>query len=361
MIEEDVPLAPRTTLQVGGPARFLARCHGEDELLEALCFARDRRLPSWMLGGGSNVLVADAGLGGMVVELTDTAMELESDGDEHVRLRAAAGAPWDALVELAVEEGLAGLECLSGIPGKVGAAPMQNIGAYGQEVAETLESVEVLDRARGTPVRIAAAECGFAYRQSHFKGRWRERFVILGVTFRLPRHDVGTLRYPELAKSLGTRLDGAAPRLAELRAAVLEVRRRKSMVIDPNDPNRRSAGSFFTNPVVDPEVAERTRAVFGGGSGMPTFPMPDGRVKLSAAWLIENRGFSRGFRLGRAALSSNHCLALINPGGASAADLVALAAHVRGRVRDACGVTLRPEPVFLGFGDETEVLLDRLA
>ena len=352
--ETRVPLASLTTLEIGGPVRYLARCRAGAELGELLDWVRKGRLEVFILGGGSNVLVADAGFNGLAIQLEDDSIELEARG-EHALVRAGAGGGWDALVERAVAEGLGGLECLSGIPGRVGAAPMQNVGAYGQEVAETICEVEAVDRETGEAHRFAGGRCGFGYRTSHFKEAWRDRYVITEVAFLLPRRDTGTVRHPDLKRLLGVVEGGPEPRLAEVREAVLEVRRDKSMVLDPGDENRRSAGSFFTNPVVGPETASRIRR--RASRQMPAYPAVGGRFKLSAAWLIEEAGFERGYAQGRVAISSRHALALVNSGGATAAEMVALASKIRRGVRDAFGVTLEPEPVFLGFEQDVDTLL----
>lgn len=344
-LEENVPLAPLTTLGVGGPARYLARCPTPASLAEAFAWARERGLETFVLGGGSNLLVADAGYDGLVVSIDDEAFTFEDEGPDAVIVRAGGGVDWDRLVAATVDAGLGGLECLSGIPGLVGAAPIQNVGAYGQEVAETITAVHVVDRTTGEVARLAPEECGFAYRRSHFKGAWRDRYAVVRVDFRLARRATGAVRYADLERRFGA---GASPPLAEVRAAVLEVRRSKSMVLDPDDPNRRSAGSFFTNPVVAPAMAEDVRRRLGADD-MPVYPAPDGRVKLSAAWLIERSGFRRGERHGRAGISTRHSLALVNLGGATTEEIIALARRVRGGVRERTGVTLEPEPVFLGF------------
>ncbi len=352
---EDVPLAGLTTLGVGGPARYLARCRSAASLAEVLDRARRRALPVVLLGGGSNLLASDAGFPGIAIQLADESIEVVEAGDGAVRVRAAAGVDWDALVARTVAAGLAGLECLSGIPGKVGAAPIQNVGAYGQEVAEAIRAVEVVEIATGKRRVLPGSECGFAYRHSHFKGPWRGRYAVVGVEFLLPRRRWGTVRYAELRR----RFTSSRPGLEEVRRAVLAIRRSKSMVLDPGDPNRRSAGSFFVNPVVSAAAAEEVRACCPGVTGrpMPEFPAGDGQTKLSAAWLIEEAGFERGERRGRAGISSRHSLALVNRGGATAAEIVALAAAVRRRVREVSGVTLEPEPVFLGFKEDVATLL----
>ncbi|RMH15419.1 MAG: UDP-N-acetylmuramate dehydrogenase [Acidobacteria bacterium] len=357
-LAEQVPFAELTTLGVGGPARYLARCPDVPALVAALELAERRSLPFFVLGGGSNLLVADRGYDGLVARLDDRTLSWRDEGG-WVRVAAAAGVPWDELVTRAVARGLGGLECLSGIPGLVGAAPIQNVGAYGQEVAESIADVDVVERRSGRRRRIAAAHCGFAYRHSHFKGRWRQRYVVTRVSFRLPRTDRGTLRYADLEERFAGR-DGPPPTPAEVRAAVLEVRRAKSMVIEAGDPNRRSAGSFFVNPQVTAERAAEVRQIArrrGVARPMPAFPAADGRLKIAAAWLIEAAGFRRGYRRGRAAISSRHALALVNLGGARAAEIVGLAREIRCRVREVFGVTLAPEPVFLGFDREVDELL----
>jgi UDP-N-acetylmuramate dehydrogenase len=345
-IEEGVPLAGLTTLGVGGPARYLARCRSAAALAALLGWARARQLEVFVLGGGSNLLASDAGFDGVAVQLADETVEFVEDGG-CVLVRAAAGADWDRLVARTVDAGLGGLECLSGIPGRVGAAPIQNVGAYGQEVAETLAGVEAVDLASGESRSLRASECGFGYRHSRFKAAWRGRYAVTRVDFRLAPAEHRTLSYPDLERRFPA---GSRPGLREVREAVLDVRRGKSMVLDPGDPNRRSAGSFFVNPVVTAARAEELRGAAGGS--MPAFAAGDGLVKLSAAWLIEQAGFRRGDRRGRAGLSSRHVLALINRGGATAAELVALASEVRAGVERRFGIRLRPEPVLLGFPDD---------
>jgi UDP-N-acetylmuramate dehydrogenase len=308
--------------------------------------------PLLVLAGGSNVVVADAGFPGTVLRIATRGIARTDAPDGRVRLEVQAGEPWDPLVARCVAGGLAGVECLSGIPGSVGATPIQNVGAYGQEVAETIVSVRALDRVSGAVHDLDAAACGFTYRSSAFKrtpGRW----VVLAVTFALERSELSApVRYAELARALGVELGERAP-LAEVRAAVLALRRGKGMVIDPADPDSVSAGSFFTNPILDPgafaalerRVAER----LGDGAGPPAFPEADGRVKTSAAWLIERAGFHRGHGDPRGiAISAKHTLALTNRGAGTTAELVALAREIAGSVRDRFGVDLVPEPVFVG-------------
>jgi len=348
-LQEDAPLAPLTTLGVGGPARFFLRAEDADTVGLAVRWAHEQRLPLLVLGGGSNLVVADTGFEGLVLHLALRGLTLGADGT----VTAAAGEPWDDVVAAAVEHGLAGLECLSGIPGLVGATPIQNVGAYGQDVSETITQVRALDVHSGDTVAFTGADCGFGYRDSRFKQQDRGRYVILGVTFALRPGGAPALRYPELTRHLQDL--GHPPSLAETRAAVISLRRRKSMVIDPADPNRRSVGSFFMNPVVGQAVAEGVRAALRGtgrpeeAEHLPAFPTGDGRVKLSAAWLIERAGIVRGYARGAAGISSNHTLAIVNRGGATAHEIAALAREVRDRVHDTFGITLVPEPVLVGI------------
>jgi UDP-N-acetylmuramate dehydrogenase len=345
VIRDRVPLAPLTTLEVGGPARHFADATNEAMVAGALGWARARGLPVAILGGGSNVVVPDAGFDGLVVRVAPRGRSFQPERGGTVAVTAAAGEPWDDLVADTVGRGLAGLECLSGIPGLTGATPIQNVGAYGQEVADTIRSVRVLDRDSSGVHDLAAAACGFGYRDSRFK-REPERFVVLGVTFGLRAGGPPSIRYPELAAALAAL---PAPTLADTRDAVLALRARKSMVLRAGDPNRRSAGSFFTNPIVDPATADQAARRAGVAvDQMPRFAAGPGRVKLSAAWLIEHAGFGKGTRRGAVGISTAHALALVNLGGGSAGELLALAAEIRAAVRDRLGITLMPEPVVLG-------------
>ena len=347
MLQRDgVPLAPLTTLGLGGPARRLVTAYDEDEVVDAVRAADAAGGPVLVLGGGSNLVVPDEGFDGTVVRVLAHGLSVQPAGEGRVLLRASAGEDWDALVALAVGDGLAGLEALSGIPGLVGASPVQNVGAYGADVSHTVSAVRAYDRHADAVVDLAAAECRFGYRASAFKaepGRW----VVLAVTYALSAGALSApVRYAELARSLDVALGERAP-LARVREAVLALRRGKGMVVDPADADSRSAGSFFTNPLLDPAaaVALRERA---GDAEVPTWPEPDGRVKVSAAWLIQHSGFDRGHGDGPAGLSSKHTLALVNRGGARTADLLAVAREIRDGVTAAYGVELIPEPVFVG-------------
>jgi len=346
---ENVPLAPLTTLRLGGPARRLVEARDEDEAVEAVRSADAANEDPLVLAGGSNVVVADAGFPGLVVRLRFGGVRARRDG-ERIELRLAAGEPWDAVVESAVDDGLAGVECLSGIPGSAGATPIQNVGAYGQEIAESVLSVRAYDRAAGEVVELAPADCGFGYRSSAFKRD--PRHLVLAVTIGLWRTDASRpIRYPELARKLGVQ-PGATPPLADVRAAVLELRRAKGMVLDPQDPDSVSAGSFFTNPVLpagDFAALERRAAErLGAGAVPPRFPAPGGGVKTSAAWLLEHAGFGRGYGEGRVGLSRKHPLAIVNRGGGTTAELVSLARTLRDGVRERFGVELFPEPALVG-------------
>jgi UDP-N-acetylmuramate dehydrogenase len=332
-------LADHTTLRLGGPAGAWVRATTERELVEALSGVTG---PLLVLGGGSNLVVADAGFEGTVVEVATRDVRADVDGDDPscggVLVTVAAGESWDDLVAHAVERGWVGVEALAGIPGRVGATPIQNVGAYGQEVAQTIARVRVWDRTLRGVRTFANADCGFGYRTSRFKAD-PGRHVVLDVTLQLRQGSLGApVEYAELARTLGVELGGRAP-LADVREAVLELRRGKGMVLDAADHDTWSAGSFFTNPVVaSGQVPD----------GAPAWPQPGGLVKTSAAWLIERSGFHRGYAAGPVGLSTKHTLALTNRGGATTEQLLALAREVRGGVESAYGIRLVNEPVLVG-------------
>jgi UDP-N-acetylmuramate dehydrogenase len=345
-ILENVPLAPRCTMRVGGAARFLVEAWHETAVLEALEWATRHNLPCHVLGGGSNLVIADEGVDGLVLQTALRGVVVrESQGV--VDVTAGAGEPWDELVGFAVSRGWAGLECLSGIPGFVGATPIQNVGAYGQDVSETVTAVRAVDRREQRVVTLEPADCAFAYRDSRFKSREPERYVVLAVTYRLRAGGAPAVRYAELERHLEARGIGS-PTLADLRELVLSIRRGKSMVLDDADENRRSCGSFFVNPVVTAGELARVEAIVGDPS-MPRWPEPDGRVKLSAAWLIERAGFRRGEDDGPVGLSTRHALAIVAHDGARASQVVGFARRVRARVEERFGLRLVPEPIFWGF------------
>ncbi len=344
-------LADHTTLRLGGPAAHWVRASTEDDLVSAVAAADAAGEPVLVLGGGSNLVVADDGFPGTVVEVATrgVATDVDAAPDDPascggVVVTVAAGECWDDLVAHAVEQEWAGVEALSGIPGSVGATPIQNVGAYGQEVSQTIASVRVWDRTLRGVRTFAAAECGFGYRTSRFKAD-PGRHVVLSVSFQLRQGSLGEpVAYAELARALGVEPGARAP-LADVRRAVLALRGGKGMVLDPADHDTWSAGSFFTNPLLSVEQAAALPAA------APRWPAADARVKTSAAWLIEAAGFSRGFAVREgapAALSGKHTLALTNRGGATAADLLELAAAVRDGVASRFGVLLEPEPVLVG-------------
>lgn len=347
-IKENEALAPRTTLGLGGRARFLVEAESDGDLVSALESGRARGLRVGILGGGSNVVVPDNGFPGVVIAMTSRGIAREADGDK-VRVRARAGEPWDAFVAQMVRDGYQGLECLSGIPGLVGATPIQNVGAYGQEVMETITHVRVLERRTMKFSTLRADECGFAYRDSRFK-REPDAFVVTEVTFSLTPGAPAKLSYAELQRRFAE-AHAPEPTVENVRNAVLELRRAKSMVVDPKDPESRSAGSFFMNPIVEEAEAVRIvalatqRGLVDPKRSVPVFPQPDGKRKLAAGWLIENAGIARGMQRGSVAVSKAHALALVHHGGGTTRELLALADEVRAKVREAWGVELVREPV----------------
>jgi UDP-N-acetylmuramate dehydrogenase len=349
----NAPLGPNTTLELGGSADWFLEAAGASEVVDGLRWAADRDLPVSIIGGGSNVVVADTGVRGLVLKIANRGMEIERRHDRAI-LTAAAGEPWDEVVRAAVGEGLAGIECLSGIPGTAGATPIQNVGAYGQEVASVITSVRVFHRETREESVLEVGDCDFGYRSSLFR-RADNPYIVLEVVISLQAGGPPTLSYSQLAE----RFDGGSPpSLGELRAAVLDLRRSKSMVIDDDDPNRRSVGSFFVNPVVDGDtvasVVESARmiGVLDFDQFPPVHDVGNDRHKLSAAWLIERAGFPRGCVRGRVGLSTNHALALIHLGQGTTDELIDFARDIRRGVRSHLGIDLKPEPVFLGFDEK---------
>jgi UDP-N-acetylmuramate dehydrogenase len=338
-LQTQVPLAGLTTMGVGGPASRLLEVSTAAELIDAVRSADERCEPVLLLGGGSNLVVSDEGFDGLVILIRLCGVS-QVDG----RLVVAAGEPWDGLVSYAVTAGLAGIECLAGIPGLVGATPIQNVGAYGQEVADVITRVRAYDRSSGQLRDLPPAECDFRYRSSRFKGE-AGRWVVTEVEFALRHSGVSEpVRYAELSRALNGREQ--AP-LAAVRSAVLELRRSKGMVLDAKDPDTHSSGSFFTNPILD--TAEYTNLTDRAGAEVPCYTEPDSRRKVPAAWLIDQAGFGKGYGRGAAQLSSKHALAITNRGGATAADVVALAREIRDGVRERFGITLVNEPVLVGI------------
>src|SRR5262245_18090208 len=342
---ENVRLADHCTLGVGGPARFFVEARSEAAVLEAHAWARARNLPLMVLGGGSNLVVADEGVKGLVVKIALRGVHTR-EAHGAVEVIAAAGGPGDDLACMSVERGWAGFECLSGIPGLVGATPMQNVGAYGQEVSETVIFVRALDTSTGRIMTLENRECRFGYRDSLFRSDEPGRHVILSVGYRLRPRGPATVRYADVEKDLAAR-GVEKPSIADVRTSVLAIRRGKSMVLDPLDENRRSCGSFFTNPIIAAGelAAVESRA---GDPTMPRWPVPGGKVKLSAAWLIERAGYTRGRADGPVGLSTRHALAIVARDGARAQDVVGFARRVQTAVKERFGVRLTPEPVFWG-------------
>ncbi|WP_109485658.1 UDP-N-acetylmuramate dehydrogenase [Occallatibacter savannae] len=347
-IEENRELGPLTTLGVGGPARWFAEPETEDEVLEAVKWATAGGVPLFVLGGGSNLLVADAGFNGVVIKLGLKGVHVAiARADWERYYTAAAGEDWDTFVQRTVEENSAGLECLAGIPGTVGGTPVQNVGAYGQEVASTIYEVRALDLERNEIADFRADECAFAYRRSRFNTADRGRFVILSVVYRLTRGGSPILKYADVQREFPGE---SKPSLTEVAEAVRRIRRSKGMLLVEGDADCRSAGSFFKNPVIAEEKAAEIARI--AGAEPPRFPAgPEfpAMMKISAAWLMERSGFCRGFRLGRAAISSKHTLALVNLGGATAAEILALAHAIRTAVSAKFSIDLEIEPVLIGF------------
>jgi UDP-N-acetylmuramate dehydrogenase len=345
-MEENRLLAPLTTFGVGGPARFFLEARIEAEIVEATAWAKERGLPVFILGGGSNLIVSDSGYDGLVLHVALKGLETQETAvPDEVLFRAAAGEEWDGFVQRTVEANCAGIECLAGIPGTVGGTPVQNVGAYGQEVASVIDRVRVFDLREHAFVEFSAAECEFAYRCSRFNSRDRGRYVVTRVDFRLRRNGAPALKYGELQKAFAA---GAQPGLSEVADAVRKIRRGKGMLLVNGDADCRSAGSFFKNPVVRAEVARTISTA--AGKEPPVFPAGDpAHAKIPAAWLIEQAGFFKGYQRGSAGISSRHTLALINRGSATAAEILALAQEIRARVEDKFGIELEMEPVLVGF------------
>jgi UDP-N-acetylmuramate dehydrogenase len=356
-IEEHVPLAPFTTLGIGGPARWLLKATSEEDVVQAVQFARACNLPLFVLGGGSNLLIADAGFPGVVLRIAIPGISQEIAPDGSPVLRAGAGESWDGFVQYAVDADLAGVECLAGIPGTVGGTPVQNVGAYGQEVADTIAGVRCFDTQTSEFVELSNEDCGFAYRTSVLNTTERGRYIVVRVDFRLQPGGTPKLAYADLRKHFGLTVAGLpgditpaeSPTLPEVADAVRAIRRGKGMVFDLADPNSRSAGSFFRNPIVRQERLLQVAEVAGlGVDAVPHWPAGDGMVKLPAAWLLERAGFVRGFALGNAGISTRHTLALVNRGSATAADMIALRERIIADVAAQFGITLEQEPVSVG-------------
>jgi len=358
-IQENVPLAPLTTLQVGGAARYFAEVRRENEVREAAQFAKTHELQLFVLGGGSNLVVADSGWPGLVLRIAIGGITAPTTNDTKpnaVLFSVGAGVHWDDFVAQTVAQNCAGVECLSGIPGSVGGTPVQNVGAYGQEVADTIESVRALDLKEDRIVVLPRPACGFRYRSSIFNSTERGRYIILRVNYRLQRGGAPSLKYADLQKHFAESpaQRKTPPSLAETREAVRAIRRSKGMLLVPGDEDCRSAGSFFKNPVLsEAQFEELTARAVSKGLEIPSYPAlaVQNKVqrKVSAAWLVEHSGFSKGYALGPARISSRHALALVNSGQASASDMLRLQQQIQEKVRENWEITLDPEPVFVGF------------
>jgi UDP-N-acetylmuramate dehydrogenase len=350
LLLENIPLAPLTTMKIGGPASYFVEAKTVGDAQEAITFARSRDLPLFVLGGGSNLLIADAGWPGLVLKIAISGIDQQSaqNEDGKILFEAGAGESWDKFVSRAVMARCAGVECLSGIPGSVGGTPVQNVGAYGQEVSETIASVQVLDLKDGQVHALCNEACGFAYRTSIFNTSERDRFIVLRVTYALTPEGKPRIEYADLRRHFEGR--ETLPDLAETREAVRHIRARKGMLIVPGDPDCQSAGSFFKNPVLSEEQHEdlRKRAA-ARGFNVPSYPALESRKKVSAAWLVERSGFARGFGSERVGVSSKHALAIVNRGSATAADVLTLKEQIQHRVQEIWGVRLEPEPVLVGF------------
>jgi UDP-N-acetylmuramate dehydrogenase len=350
LLQENIVLAPLTTFHLGGPARFFVEATSVLDVQEAVALADARKLPLFVLGGGSNLVVADSGWPGLVLKVSIAGIDQRAGHNEEGRVLfdAGAGESWDRLVSHTVMAQCAGVECLSGIPGSVGGTPVQNVGAYGQEVSQTIESVEVFDRRDGQIRELCNEACGFHYRSSIFNTTERGRFIILRVIYALQPGGAPHLEYADLKRHFAGR--ETSPNLAETREAVRHIRALKGMLIVPGDPDCQSAGSFFKNPILSEAQHEdlRKRAT-AKGFAVPSYPALDKNKKVSAAWLVEHSGFARGYGFGQVGISSKHALAIVNRGDATAAEVLALKEEIQQRVAEIWGLQLEPEPVMVGF------------
>jgi UDP-N-acetylmuramate dehydrogenase len=350
-IREDVPLAEWCTLGIGGAARWFHRAGDESAVQKALGWARDNNIPVHVLGGGSNVVFSDAGVNGLVLQIDIRGIEQSSDRDRRMFV-AGAGEPWDEFVALTVKAGCGGVECLSGIPGLVGGTPVQNVGAYGQEVSDAITKVRAIDRRTGAAVVLSAEECGFGYRTSRFKRD--DRFIVSHVEFGLRSAVPPTITYADVV-SYFEQMNRPAPSLSDAREAILTIRRRKGMVIEPGNPANRSVGSFFVNPVITSGHFAQIRAREGPDAAIPHYPVGATAVKVPAAWLIERVGFAKGYSRGAVGVSPFQAQAIVNHGGATAGEVLALATDIKRAVWETFSIGILPEPVFVGFPPSPEL------
>lgn len=346
-IQDNVALGPLTTMGVGGPARYFIEAKALSDVSEAVSFSYSDKLPLFVLGGGSNLVISDEGWPGVVLKIAIGGIDETTRGGL-VIFEVGAGEEWDKFVARAVSRNCAGVECLSGIPGSVGGTPVQNVGAYGQEVSESVESVLALDLRDGQVRELCNEACGFSYRTSIFNTTERGRYIILRVTYALTPGGAPRVEYADLKRYFAGW--SMPPTLADTRDGVRKIRASKGMLISPADEDCRSAGSFFKNPVLSStQYQDLTARASAKGLQVPSYPALEAHHKVSAAWLVEHSGFSKGLVSGRVGISRKHALAIVNRGDATAADVVALKEQIQQRVEDLWGIHLEPEPVFVGF------------
>jgi UDP-N-acetylmuramate dehydrogenase len=355
-IEQNIPLAQLTTLKIGGKARYFFTANSENELILAVKYAISEKLPLFILGGGSNVLISDRGFKGLVVQINIKGISINQSKGNNIFITAQAGEDWDNFVEFCVKRNLAGIECLSGIPGLVGGTPIQNVGAYGQEVSETIKSVRVFDRKYLKVRELINSECKFSYRKSIFNSEKKERFIVLSVSFILLKNGPPKLIYRDLME----KFPSSEPDLQRVREAVCQIRAEKGMLVRQGGLDSQSAGSFFKNPVVSSKEFEEIKKkiekleLLTENETIPFYNMGGNRIKIPAAWLIERSGFKKGYQRGAVGLSTKHTLALTNRGTATAQDLLDLKKEIQNKINENFGIVLNPEPNFIGFSNKME-------
>jgi UDP-N-acetylmuramate dehydrogenase len=342
-ISENISLSKLTSIRLGGKARYFCECGSEKDLVECLEYAKEKNLKIQFLGGGSNTVFSDKGFEGIVVKIDIKGINIHNDFKDNVILKVGAGEEWDVFVKYCTENKFAGVECLSGIPGSVGATPIQNVGAYGQEVKDTIIFVKTIDRETKKTVMFSNEDCLFGYRSSRFKTIDKDKYIVTEVLFKLRKDGKPEIKYPELVKYLKTKNDNGFS-LEDVRLAVLELRKRKSMIVDEADPDSVSCGSFFVNPVVSEKIYDEMCQKAGIEKDVIPYYKTEEGFKLSAAWLIENAGFNKGYTKNGAGISNKHSLALVNRGG-TAGDLLKLAEEIQEKVFDKFGIVLVKEPV----------------